>query len=90
VSAAAALELDNGTIRSARLALGGVAHKPWRSEKAEAHLAGKPAGEQAWLAAANEILAGAKTYQHNAFKVAMARATIVRAFSIAAAGGTQS
>jgi xanthine dehydrogenase YagS FAD-binding subunit len=90
VSVAAALELDNGTIRSARLALGGVAHKPWRSEKAESMLIGKPAGEQAWLAAANEILAGAKTYQHNAFKVAMARAAIVRAFSNAAAGRTES
>jgi xanthine dehydrogenase YagS FAD-binding subunit len=90
VSAAAALEIENGTIRSARLALGGVAHKPWRSEKAEALLVGKPAGEPAYQAAANEILAGAKTYQHNAFKVAMAKATIVRAFSIAAAGGVQS
>jgi xanthine dehydrogenase YagS FAD-binding subunit len=90
VSAAVALELDNGSIRSARLALGGVAHKPWRSEKVEALLAGKPAAEQAWLAAADEILAGAKTYQHNAFKVAMARAAIARAFSIAAAGGTES
>jgi xanthine dehydrogenase YagS FAD-binding subunit len=67
-----------------------VAHKPWRSEKVEALLAGKPAAEQAWLAAADEILAGAKTYQHNAFKVAMARAAIARAFSIAAAGGTES
>ena len=90
VSAAAALELDNGTIRSARLALGGVAHKPWRSEKAEVMLVGKLAGEQAWLAASNEILAGAKTYQQNAFKVAMAKAAIVRAFSNAAAGGAQS
>jgi xanthine dehydrogenase YagS FAD-binding subunit len=90
VSAAAALEMESGTIRSARLALGGVAHKPWRSEKAEALLVGKPAGEPAYQAAANEILAGAKTYQHNAFKVAMAKATIVRAFSIAAAGGAQS
>lgn len=89
VSAAVALELDNGTIRSARLALGGVAHKPWRSEKAEALLVGKTAGKDAWLAAADEILAGAKGYQHNAFKIAMARQTIVRAFTLAAGNGEQ-
>ena len=87
VSAAAALELDNGTIRSARFALGGVAHKPWRSERAEAMLADKPANQQSYLAAANAALEGAKTFEHNAFKVEMAKATIVRAFSLAAAGG---
>jgi len=83
VSAAAALELDHGAIRSARMALGGVAHKPWRSEKAEALLVGKTPGREAWLAAANELLAGAKGYEHNAFKIAMARQTIVRAFTLA-------
>jgi xanthine dehydrogenase YagS FAD-binding subunit len=87
VSAAAALELDNGTIRSARFALGGVAHKPWRSEQAEAMLVAKPANQQSYLAAANAALEGAKTFEHNAFKVEMAKATIVRAFSLAAAGG---
>jgi xanthine dehydrogenase YagS FAD-binding subunit len=89
VSAAAALELDNGTIRSARLALGGVAHKPWRSEKAEALLVGKPASKDAWLAAADEILTGAKGHEHNTFKIAMARQTIVRAFTLAAGNGEQ-
>ncbi len=87
VSAAAALELDNGTIRSARLALGGVAHKPWRSDRAEAMLAGKPASQQSYVVAANAALEGAKPFEHNAFKVEMAKATIVRAFSLAAAGG---
>jgi xanthine dehydrogenase YagS FAD-binding subunit len=87
VSAAAALELSDGSIRSARLALGGVAHKPWRSQKAEALLSGRPAGEQAYRAAADEILAGAKTYEHNAFKLAMAKETIVRAFTLAANHG---
>ena len=89
VSAAAALELENGIIRSARLALGGVAHKPWRSEKAEALLAGKKPGREAWLAAGDEILIGAKGYEHNAFKIAMARQTIVRAFTLAAGNGDQ-
>ncbi len=87
VSAAAALELNNGSIRSARLALGGVAHKPWRSLQAEALLTGKPAAAQAYRAAADEILAGAKTYEHNSFKLAMAREAIVRAFTLAAAAG---
>jgi xanthine dehydrogenase YagS FAD-binding subunit len=87
VSAAAALDLDGGTIRSGRLALGGVAHKPWRSERAEAMLAGKPAGKETYMAAADEILSGAKTYEHNAFKVVMAKETIVRAFELAARNG---
>lgn len=86
VSAAAALEMDGGTIRSARLALGGVAHKPWRSEKAEAMLRGKPATEESFRAAADEAVRGAKTYEHNAFKVEMAKQTIVRAFTQAAKG----
>jgi xanthine dehydrogenase YagS FAD-binding subunit len=84
VSAAAALELDGQTIRSARLALGGVAHMPWRSEKAESMLKGKPVKAESYRAAAEVILAGAKTYEYNAFKVEMAKQTIVRAFTIAA------
>jgi xanthine dehydrogenase YagS FAD-binding subunit len=74
-------------IRSARPALGGVAHKPWRSEKAEALLVCKPPGREAWLGIANEILSGAKGYEHNAFKIAMARQAIVRAFTLAAGNG---
>ena len=87
VSAAAAMDLDGGTIRSARLALGGVAHKPWRSEKAEALLLGKPANAQNYRAAADEAVSAAKTYEHNAFKVALAKETIVRAFTLAARTG---
>jgi xanthine dehydrogenase YagS FAD-binding subunit len=83
VSVAAALELNGGTIRSARLALGGVAHKPWRSEKAEQALAGKQPGTAAFEAAAEQALAGAKPYRQNAFKVAMAKQAIVRALSLA-------
>ncbi len=89
VSVAAAIELNHGTIRTARLALGGVAHKPWRSRKAEALLVGQTPGREAWLAAANEILSGAKGYEHNAFKIAMTRQTIVRAFTLAAGNGEQ-
>jgi xanthine dehydrogenase YagS FAD-binding subunit len=86
VSAAAALDLDGTTIRRARLALGGVAHKPWRSEAAESALAGKPATEASYQAAAAEALRGAKPYKHNAFKVELAKRTIVRAFTLAARG----
>lgn len=87
VSAAAALEMDGTNIRSARLALGGVAHKPWRSEKAEAVLAGKAADQASYQAAAEEALAGAKGYEHNGFKIAMAKETIVRALTLAAGRG---
>ena len=86
VSAAAALELDGTTIRSARLALGGVAHKPWRNEAAETRLAGKQANEASFRSVAEEVLREAKPYKHNAFKVELARRTIVRAFTLAAEG----
>jgi xanthine dehydrogenase YagS FAD-binding subunit len=89
VSAAAALELDGETIRTARLALGGVAHKPWRSEQAETALKGKPANHASYQAAAEQALAGAKTYEHNAFKIVLAKETIVRAFTLAAHKGEQ-
>ena len=83
VSVAAALELDGDTIRTARIALGGVAHKPWRATEAEASLAGKPASETSYREAAELALAGAKTYEHNAFKVPMAKQAIVRALTVA-------
>lgn len=88
VSAAAALDVDGSTIRSARLALGGVAHKPWRSEAAESLLVGKPSTEASYNAAAEEALREAKPCKHNAFKVELARRTIVRAFALAAQGET--
>ncbi len=83
VSVAAALELESGTIKSARVALGGVAHKPWRAEEAEKSLVGKPATETSYHAAAELALAGAKTYEHNAFKVPMGKQAIVRALMVA-------
>jgi xanthine dehydrogenase YagS FAD-binding subunit len=90
VSVAAGLEMDGGTIREARLALGGVAHKPWRNRDAEAALRGKPANEQAFAQAADVVLRDAKGYGHNTFKIELARRTIVRALTQAAHGTPQS
>ena len=90
VSVAAALEIDGGRIRQARVALGGVAHKPWRRPQAEDLLVGKPAGKDAFMAAADLLLEGAKGYEHNAFKIDLARKAVVRALSQAADGTPQS
>jgi xanthine dehydrogenase YagS FAD-binding subunit len=90
VSVAVALELDGGTITDARLGLGGVAHKPWRDPVAEAALIGQPAGEAAFAQVAETLLRGARGYPHNAFKIDLARRTIVRALTQAANGTPQS
>jgi xanthine dehydrogenase YagS FAD-binding subunit len=90
VSVAAALELDGGTIRQARLALGGVAHRPWRDAAAEAELRGKPANKETFERAANLLLRDAKGFTHNAFKIDLARRSIVRALTQAALGTPQS
>lgn len=84
VSVAAALELDGQTIRTARLALGGVAHKPWRDPAAEAELAGKPASLETFREAARVLLRGAKGQSHNTFKIGLAERAIVRALAEAA------
>jgi xanthine dehydrogenase YagS FAD-binding subunit len=89
VSVAAALEMDGGTIREARLGLGGVAHKPWRDAAAEAALSGQPAGEAAFARAADMVLRDARGYSHNAFKIDLARRVIVRALTQAAQGTPQ-
>ncbi len=81
VSVAAALEIDNGVVKSARVALGGVAHKPWRVEAAELSLAGQAPGPQAFENFARQILAGAKPHRENAFKVELAQRAIVRALN---------
>jgi len=86
VSVAAGLEMDGNTIKSAGLALGGVAHKPWRSTEAEKSLAGATPGPEAFKKAANLAVAGAKPYEHNAFKVELAKQSIVRALTLAAQG----
>lgn len=83
VSVAAALELEGNTVKSARLAFGGVAHKPWRAEEAEHVLTGKPATEENFRAAAKAATAGAKTFQYNAFKVPMLQQAVVRALQTA-------
>ena len=79
VSVAAALELDGDTITDARLALGGVAHKPWRDKEAEALLIGQPATADTFRRAAAKVLEGAKGYGPNTFKIELARRAIVRA-----------
>lgn len=89
VSVAAALEMDGDGIAEARIALGGVAHKPWRVPDGEAVLKGKPATRDSFGAAADVILAGAKGYGGNDFKIELARRAIVRALAQAAAGEPQ-
>jgi xanthine dehydrogenase YagS FAD-binding subunit len=79
VAVAAALELDGGKIKQARVVLGGVAHKPWRSSEAEAALAGRPASEESFRQAAEAALAGAKPLAHNAYKVELGKRAVVRA-----------
>lgn len=86
VSAAAALRLDGGKIGSARLALGGVALKPWRVRAAEDLLAGAAPGPEAFREAAALALADAKPSGDNAFKIELARRIVVRALTLAAAG----
>jgi xanthine dehydrogenase YagS FAD-binding subunit len=90
VSVAAALEVDGGAIADARLALGGVAHKPWRDPEAEAALRGKPAETATFRQAADVLLRDAKGHPHNAFKIELARRAIVRALTQAARGTPQS
>jgi xanthine dehydrogenase YagS FAD-binding subunit len=90
ISVAAALELEGGTIRQARLALGGVAHKPWRDATAEAALGGQPANQATFAHTADILLHDAKGFAHNNFKIELARRTIVRALTQAAQATPQS
>jgi len=78
VSVAAALDVVDGSIRDVRLALGGVAHKPWRAATAEETLRGGPANAASFRAAAEAELADARPLPGNAFKVPLARNTIAR------------
>ena len=86
VSAAAALRLEGGRIAQARLALGGVALKPWRARAAEAVLAGAEPTETSFREAAGAALADAKPSGDNAFKIELARRLIVRSLRLAGAG----
>ncbi|MDQ6830919.1 MAG: xanthine dehydrogenase family protein subunit M [Gemmatimonadota bacterium] len=83
-SAAVALDVQGDTIRGARIALGGVGTKPWRSREAEHALVGKKNGSAAYQAAANAAIAGAVPRQHNAFKIDLAKRTLMRALARAA------
>jgi xanthine dehydrogenase YagS FAD-binding subunit len=81
VSVAAALDVRDGRIAAARVALGGVAHKPWRARAAEAALVGATAGEATYRAAAEAELAPARAYTHNGFKIELAKRALVRALA---------
>jgi len=86
VSVAAALDMDGRTVRDARLALGGVAHKPWRRREAESLLQGRPLDEAQCRAAAARLLDGAQPLEGNRFKVELAQRAIVRTLQIAGEG----
>ena len=79
VAVAAALELDGATIRNARIVLGSVAHKPWRSRDAEAALVGRPATQESFQRAASLAMRDAKPLAHNVYKVELGKRAIVRA-----------
>ncbi len=89
VSAAAALRIEANVIADARLALGGVASKPWRARQAERMLVGAPAGTQLFRRAAEAALAEAEPPGDNAYKIELARRVVARAFALAAAGTPQ-
>lgn len=84
VSVATALDMDGKIIKEARLAMGGVAHKPWRLKEAEKVLAGKPATEETFRQAAEIAMQGAKAFKHNAFKLKLGPNVIVEALKNAA------
>jgi len=86
VSAAAALRIEGGVIQQARIALGGVAAKPWRASLAEAVLAGATSGADVFRRAAEAELEQARPSGDNAFKIELARRILVRALTLAAAG----
>jgi len=83
-SAAVALEVRDGLVVSSRVALGGVAHRPWRSHEAEAALAGSAAGLPSFATAADAALSEARPLSGNGFKMPLARAVLIEALSAAA------
>ncbi len=90
VSVAAALEMEGERISEVRIALGGVAHKPWRDRNAEALLLGRRPDAQNFRKAADALLKDAQAFAHNGFKIELARRAIVRALGLAAAGEDRS
>lgn len=89
VSVAVGLKLSDGLISEARIALGGVAHKPWRVVEAEQYLRDKPATVDHFATAAALILQGAKTFEFNSFKPELARRAIIRCCKMALSPDTQ-
>lgn len=87
VSVAAALEMNGKTIKQARIALGGVAHKPWRALEAEKILANAKADDTIFKKAAEAAMKDAKALSHNGYKIELAKRAIVRALKKAAEGG---
>ena len=87
VSVATRLAVENGIIREVRIALGGVAHKPWRLPEVERSMVGLQANEATFRNAAQQLLAGAKPYEHNAFKIKLAQSTIIRALQTVVKAG---
>lgn len=85
VSMAAALDVQDNTIKNIRIALGGVAHKPWRAFKAEAYLLNKETTEENFAAAAEEELQDAKGFEYNTFKIPLAKKIIVNVLQSLAA-----
>jgi xanthine dehydrogenase YagS FAD-binding subunit len=83
------MEIERGRIREVRVALGGVAHKPWRKAEAEAALRGEAPERKAFTRAADILLHDAKGYAHNAFKIGLARRAIERTLTQAANGTPQ-
>lgn len=77
VSVAAVVSVEQGTIASAALAFGGLAHKPWRDSAVEAALTGRPAERATFDAAADALVASARGYGHNDFKIPLARRTLI-------------
>ncbi len=86
VSVAAALDIRNGSIQQARVALGGVAHKPWRAGGAEQVLNGQRVDQSLFQRAAEAAMQGASGTEHNRFKIELGKRAIVRALTIAANG----
>ena len=87
LSVAAALETSGNTIKQARVVLGSVAHKPWRSPEAEKVLIGKPATETTFQAAAEAAMKDAKPLEHNGYKVELGKRAIVLALQQALTSG---
>ena len=90
VSVAVGLRMEDGRIAEARIAMGGVAHKPWRRREAEELLRDREPGDGAYGAAADALLAGAVGRGSNGFKIELGRRAVIRALHQAAAGTPQS